>query len=117
MSSHEYEWDYFSEPSKVDMDVDVIHTYSSQIEVVDESYVGSDGLDFHITLVDHAGPSTINLDLYSFGAFSIGSTSLITRAYVFHINNLEASTSLSLLLPYLIEWSIQDQRPELPSFQ
>ena len=38
-NSHEYEWDSFSKPSIVDMDVDVVHTYRSQPELVNESYV------------------------------------------------------------------------------
>ena len=65
-SSHEYEWDSFSKPSTMDIEVDVIHTYSFQPNVVNKSHIGLDRLESHIALVDHIGPSTINLDLYSF---------------------------------------------------
>ena len=86
--------------------MDVIHTYATQPDIVDESHVGSDGLDSHIALVDHVDPSKMNFDLDSFEAFSIGSTSPVTKDDIFHVNNLEASTSLSLLHPNLIDWSI-----------
>ena len=90
----------------VDMEVNVIHTYSAQLDVVNESHIGSEELDSHIALVDHVGPSTMSLDLDSFGAFSIGSSSLVTKDNIYHVNNLEPSTLLSLLQPDLIDWSI-----------
>ena len=40
MDSNEYEWDTLLESSIVDMEFDVIHTYSAQPNVVDESHVG-----------------------------------------------------------------------------
>ena len=48
------------------MKVDVLHTYSAQLNVVDESCIGSTELNLHITLVDHIGPSMKNLDLDTF---------------------------------------------------
>ena len=79
------------------MEVDVIHMY--------------------ISLVDHVGPSMPSLDLDAFGAYFIGSTSLVTKDDSYHIHNLELVISLSLAHLDLIDWSIQDQQPTLPSFQ
>ena len=98
------------------MEVNVIHTYSAQPNIVDESCIGFDELNPHIALEDHIGPSMPNLDLDTFGAYSIGSTSLITQDDTYCINNLEPVISLSLAHPDLIDWSIQDQIPTLPSF-
>lgn len=99
------------------MDVDVIHTYSDQPDVVDESCVGCDEFNPRIALVDHVGPSLSNLDLDTFGAYPIGSTSLVTRDDIPHINHLEPVILISLMHSDLIDWSSQDQRPILPSFQ
>ena len=41
----------------------------------------------------------------------------VTRDDSFHINHIETSTSLSLIHPDLIDWSLQNQRPEIWSFQ
>ena len=90
----------------MDMEVDVIHTYSVQPDVVDDSHVGLDELDSHITLVDHVGSSMQNLDLYTFGTYSIGSISLITKDDIYHVNNLEPTTLISLMRSDLIDWSI-----------
>lgn len=67
--------------------------------------------------MDHIDSSRTYCDFDSFGSFFIGSTSLITRDVSFYINKLKDSTSLSLMHPDHIDWSIQNQRPELPSFQ
>ena len=88
------------------MEVDVIHTYIAQPNIFDESSVGYDELDSCIALVAHTGPSMPNLDLDTFGAYSIGLTSLFTRDNTYHINNLEPVISLSLAHPDLIDWSV-----------
>lgn len=116
--SNEYEWDtLLGGSSIVDMDVDMIHTYSDQPNIVDESYIGSNDFNPHIALMDHIGPSMTNLDLDTFGAYPIESTSLVIRDDIPHINHLEPVVSLSLMHSDLIDWSTQDQRPILPSFQ
>ena len=99
---NEYEWDALSKSSIVDMEIDVIHTYSTQLDVVDEPRVESNELDSHISLVDHVGPSMKNLDFDAFEAYSIGSTSLVTRDDIYHINNLGLATLLSLMHQDLI---------------
>ena len=105
IDSGDYEYESLSDIS-CELGVDVIHAYVTQPNVVDESSIGSDKFGSQFVLVDHVDLSRHPLDLVSFGAFSIGSTSLITRDNFFHINNLEASTLLSPLHPNIIDWSI-----------
>ena len=44
----------------MDMEVDVIHTYSAQPNVVDDSCIRPNKLNLHTALVDHVGPSMSN---------------------------------------------------------
>jgi hypothetical protein len=67
--------------------------------------------------MDHASSSRTIPELDSFVTFSIGSTSQVTRDDSFHINHIKTSPSLSLIYPELIDWSIQNQKPEIRSFQ
>lgn len=67
--------------------------------------------------MDHASPSRSIPDLDSFATFTTGSTLHVTRDDSFHIKNLEASTSLSLIHLDLIDWSVQHQRSKISSFQ
>lgn len=62
-----------------ELGVDVIHTYATQPNVVEESSIGSNEFGLQIALVDHAGPSRSipNLDL--FATFTIGSNLHVTR--------------------------------------
>ena len=99
------------------MEIDVIHSYSSQLDVVNESSVGTNESNPHISLVDYASPSMMNLDPGTSKVDLIDSTILVTRDDPHHIHNLEPTISLSLAYPDLIDWSIQDQQPTLPSFQ
>ena len=99
------------------MEVDVIHSYSSQHDVVDKSSVGTDESDPHVALVDYVSPSMMNLDPNTSKVDLIDSTLLITKDDSHHIHNPELTISLSLAHPDLIDWSIEDQQPTLPSFQ
>ena len=116
INSQEYEWESPFETS-CELGVDVVHAYVTQPNVVDESCIESNELDSKISLVDYANPSMNYLDLDSFRDFPIGSTSLITKDNSSHINNLKASTFLSPMHCDLIDQSIKNQRPNLPSFQ
>lgn len=100
-----------------ELGVDVIHAYATQPNVVEDSRIGSDEFGSKNALVDHVGPSSSILDMDSFAMLTIGLTLHVTRDDSFHINNLEASTSLSLIYPDLIDWSVQNQRPKIQSFQ
>lgn len=113
IDSSGYEWESLSNAS-CELGVDVIHVYATQANIVEESSLGSDEFGSKTTIVDHTDPSRSIFDLDAFGNFTIGSTSHVTRDDSFRINNLEASTSLSLIHPDLIDWSAQ--RSKLPSF-
>ena len=116
--SNEYEWDTLSEgASIIDMEIDVIHSFSSQPNVADESSVRTDESNPHIALADHASASMTTVDPDSSEVDLIDSTFLVTRDESHSIKNLEPTTSLSLTHPDLIDWSLQDQQPTLPSFQ
>ena len=99
-----------------ELKVDVIHAYVTQPNVVNESRVGSEELDSQYAFVDHASSSRAIPDLDTLATFNIGSPSHVTKDNSFRINNLEASTSLSLKNPDLIDWSAQHQAHELLSF-
>ena len=61
--SNEYKWNtLFEGASTIDMEIDVIHSFSSQPNVADESSVGTDESNPHIALVDHVGASMTTLD-------------------------------------------------------
>ena len=98
----------------IDMEVDVIHSYSSQLDVVDESSIGNDKFGPHVALVDYASSSMTNLDPGTSKVDLIDLTFLVTRDDSYHIHNLEPIISLSLVHPDLIDWSIQDQPPIFP---
>ena len=97
--------------------MDVINAYTTQPNVVKWSSVGSDEFDSRHVSMDHASPSRSIPELDSFVTFSIGSNSQVTRDDSFHVNHIETSSSLSLIHPDLIDWSLQNQRPEIRSFQ
>ena len=99
------------------MEIDVIHSFSSQPNVADESSVRTNESNPHIALVDHASTSMMNLDPDTSEVNLIDLTFLVTRDESHSINNLEPTISLSLTHPDLIDWSLQDQQPTLPSFQ
>lgn len=100
--SHEYEWEILSDAS-CELGLDFIHAYATQPNVVEESSIGSDKFGLQNALVDHVGPSRFVPNLDSFVMFTIGSTSHVTGDDSFHIKNLEASTSLSLIHLDLID--------------
>lgn len=116
IDSHEYEWESLSNAS-CELGVDVIHTYATKPNVVDKSSIGSNEFGSQYAFMDHTSPSRSISDLDSFATFTIGSPSHVTRDDCFHINNLKVSTSLLLVHPDLIDWSIQNERPEIQSFQ
>ena len=87
------------------------------MNVVKESRVGLDEFCSEHVLVDHTSPSRSIPELDSFVTFSIGSTSQVTKDDSFHINHIETFASLSLIHPDLIDWSLQNQRPKIRSFQ
>lgn len=97
--------------------MDAIHTYAIQSNVVEYSSVGLDDFGSQPALVDQVGPSRSIPHLDSFTTFFIGLTLHVTGDDSFRVNNLKASTSLSLIHPILIDWLIQHQRPKIPSFQ
>ena len=108
-NSNEYEWDTLSKgASTIDMEVNVVHSYSSQLDVVDKSSVGTDESNPHIALVDHASTSMTNLNPNTSEVNLIDSTFLVTRDDSNSIYNLEPTISLSLTHLDLIDWSIQD---------
>ena len=110
--SNEYEWDTLSkEALTIDVEVDVIHSCSSQPDVADESSVGTDKSNPHIALTNHASTSMANPDLDASEVNLIDSTFLFTRDDSHHIHNLEPTISLSLTYLDLIDWSIQYQHP------
>ena len=100
----------------IEMEVDVIHSYSSYPDVVDESSIGTDEFGPHVALADHASTFMTNLDLDTSEVDLIDLTFLVTKDESHSINNLEPIISLSLTHLDLIDWSIQDQQPTLPSF-
>ena len=106
IDSLEYEWESLSDVS-FEVGMDVMHAYITQPNIVDESRIGSDELDSQFSLVNHADVSRSCPNLDSFGSFSIISTSDVTKYESFHIKNLQASTSFSLLHSNLIDWSTQ----------
>ena len=77
--------------------MDVIHAYATQLNVFEEYSIGLDEFGSQNILVDHVGPSRPIPYLDSFATFTIGSTLHVTRDDSFHVNNLEASTSLSFI--------------------
>ena len=100
------------EPSTVDMDIDIVHTYSSQHDLFDDSCVGSDDLNSHVTLVDDSLLVRTNLNLGSLGSYLTDSNSLVTRDII-HIHNLEPFIDLPLVHPNLIDWSQCNHKPEI----
>ena len=113
--SNEYEWDSFSQSSTVDIDVDVVHTYSSQPKLVNESCVGLEDLSLHVSLVDDSSLVRMNLDLGSLGSYLTDFESLVTRDII-HIHNLESVTDLPFVHPNLIDWSQCNQELEILTF-
>ena len=107
IDSHEYEWESLSDTS-CELGVNVIHAYTTQPSVVEWSSIGSDEFDSQHVSMDHTSPSRSILELDSFATFSIGSTSQVTRDDSLHINHIEASASLPLIHPDLIDWSLQN---------
>ena len=96
IDSNEYEWNFFLEPSIVDMDVDVVHTYSSQLEVANESHVGIEDLNSHVALVDDSLLVRMNPNLGTLGGYLMDPNSSVTRDIV-HIHNLELVINLPLV--------------------
>ena len=88
IDSHEYERDSFSEPSTVDMNIDVVHTYSSQPKLVNESCVGLQDLNLHVTLVNNSFLVRMNPNLGSLGSYLIDSSPSVNKDII-HIQNLE----------------------------
>ena len=116
-NSNEYEWDTLSEEaSMIDMEVNVIHSYSSQLDVVDDSSVGTNESNPRISLADHASSFRAYPNLDLFGDLLTGSESLVIEDDSFLTNNLESSTSLPLVYLDLFDWSIQNEKNDLPSF-
>ena len=109
---NEYEWDSLSKPSTIDMDIDVVHTYSSQPKLVDDSCVGLDDLNSHVTLVDNSLLARMNPNLGSLGSYLIDSNSLVSRDII-HIHNLELVIDLPLVHLDLIHWSQCIHEPEI----
>lgn len=54
IDSNEYEWESLSDSFTIDMDIDVVHTYSAQPEVANESSVGLLDSNLQVALVDDA---------------------------------------------------------------
>ena len=116
-SSNEYEWDSFSKPSTIDRDVDVVHNYSYQSKLANESCVGLEVLNPHVTLVDDSSLGRMNLDLGSLEGYLTDSDSSVTNNNIIHIYSLEPVIDLPLIHPNLIDWSQCYQRPKLLTFQ
>ena len=86
------------------MDIDIVHTYIFQPKLVDDSCVGSDDLNSHVTLVDDSSLVRMNPDLGSLESYLTDSNSSVTRDII-HIHNLELVIDLPLVHPNLIDWS------------
>ena len=97
------------------MDIDIVHTYSSQPELVENSCVGSDDLNSHVTLVDDYSLIRMNPYLDSLGSYLIDSDSFVTRDII-HIHNLEQVIDLPLVHYKLIDWSQCHQEPKILTF-
>ena len=87
------------------MDVDVIHTYSSQPEIVNESHVGLEDLNPQVALVDDSSLVRTNIDLGNLQGYLKNSNSSVTIDDIIHIYNLELFIDLPLVHPNLIDWS------------
>ena len=98
------------------MDVDVVHTYSSQPKVANESHVGLEDLNSHIALVEDSSLVRMNLDLGSLGSYLMDPDSSVTKDII-HIHNLEPVINIPLFHPNLIDWSQHNQEHELLTFQ
>ena len=85
--------------------------------MVNKSSVGTDESSPHIALADHASTSMMNPNHDTSEVDLIDSTLLVTKYDSHSIYNLEPTISLSLAHLDLIDWSIWDQQPTLPSFQ
>ena len=86
------------------MDIDVVHIYSYQCKLVDDSCVGSDDLNSHFILGDDYFLVRMNPNLDSLGSYLMDSDSSITGDYI-HIHNLELVIDLLLVHPNLINSS------------
>ena len=115
-NSNEYEWDSLLEPSTVDMDIDFVYTYSSQPDLVNDSCLGSDDLNSHVSLVDDSLLVRMNPNLGSLGSYLIDSNSSFTRDII-HIHILEPVIDLPLVHLDLIYWSLCNQELDLLTFQ
>ena len=98
------------------MDIDFVHTYSSQPELINESHVGLEDLNSHVALVDNFLLVRMNPNLGSLGSYLTDSNSLVTRDII-HIHNLEPVIDLPLVHPNLIDWSQHNKEPKLLKFQ
>ena len=86
------------------MDIDIVHAYSSQLELVNKLCVGLEDLNSHVALVDDSSLVRMNPDLGSLGSYLMDSESSVTRDII-HIHNLELVIDLPLVHPSLIDWS------------
>ena len=84
------------------MDIDGVHTYSSQLELVDKSCVELEDLNSHVALVGNSSLVRMNPNLGSLGSYLMDSKSLVTRDII-HIRNLESFIDLSHVNPNLID--------------
>ena len=115
IDSHEFEWDSLSDAT-VDLDMDVVHAYSSQPDVTDESCVRLEDWNPHVALVDDSSLARINSDLDTLEGNLTDSNSTVTRDDTTYILNLEPVINLPLVHPNLIDWSQRYQEPQLLTF-
>lgn len=111
------EWDTFFEPSTVDRDVDVVHIYSSQSELANESCVGLEVLSPHVALMDDSLLVRMNLYLGSLEGYLTDSESSVTSDNIIHIYSLELVIDLPLIHPDIIDWSQHYKKTKLLTFQ
>lgn len=99
------------------MDIDVVHAYSTQPKVANESSVGLVDSNPQISLVDDASLGRISLDLSTLEGYLIDPNSAITRDDTIYIHNIEPVIDLALANRNLIYWSQGYQEPQLLTFQ
>ncbi len=94
--SADYEWESPSIKS-IELGVDTIHSYANHTNVVNESPTGLDGLNLPFAFVNHTSSPRAQPNLGTFDNDFIGFDFPIIGDDSFHINAIEASTSLPLI--------------------
>ena len=104
IDSHEFEWDSLSDAT-MDLEIDVIQSYSAQPDVVDKSSVGLADWTPWIALVDDTSLGRTTLDSGILEGDLMNSEYMVTRNDTHHIHNIEPVIDLPIVHRDLIDWS------------